>query len=85
MKTHGLERYIQQCQDEVGRLIILDETVPLQHADYIVVFLGRNGISMIGLSEEKPARAAYDAISNEWPKVLIRQRDSVVSDNCKPL
>ncbi|PBK60554.1 hypothetical protein ARMSODRAFT_725283 [Armillaria solidipes] len=54
----------------------LNGVMPLQHASYVLALHQSGHVKMIGFSEEGPARAVYNTVSNGWAKIIMDRRRS---------
>ncbi len=57
--------------------------MPLQHASYVLALYQSGRVKMFGFSEERPARAVYNAVSNDWAKIIMDRRRSQVCFRCE--
>jgi hypothetical protein len=55
----------------------LQSTTPLHAATFIVAYHS-NRVRLFGFSQQQVARAVYDAVSDDWSKVLMNRRMSDV-------
>ncbi|KAK0492644.1 hypothetical protein EDD18DRAFT_1465212 [Armillaria luteobubalina] len=71
LASHGSNYYVKLCKDNILQLDAFNRNVPLQHASFVVAFHQIDRVRMIGFSKEGPARTVYNAISDDWAKILI--------------
>ncbi|PBK80680.1 hypothetical protein ARMGADRAFT_1039839 [Armillaria gallica] len=72
---YGSNYYVKLCKDRILQLDTFNGNVSLKHASYMVALHQSDCIRMVGFSEVGPAWAVYNAVSNDWAKILIdRQR-----------
>ncbi|PBK60550.1 hypothetical protein ARMSODRAFT_1090260 [Armillaria solidipes] len=76
LASYGSTYYVKLCKDRISQLDAFNGNVPLQHASYVVALHQSDRVRMIGFSGEGPARAVYNAVSNDWAKILIDRRRS---------
>ncbi|KAK0435833.1 hypothetical protein EV421DRAFT_2038952 [Armillaria borealis] len=76
LASYGSTYYVKLCKDRISQLDAFNGNVPLQRASYVVALHQSDRVRMIGFSSEGPARAVYNAIPNDWAKILMDRRRS---------
>ncbi len=82
LASYGSNYFVKLCKDKISQLDAFNGNVPLQHAHYVVALHQSDRVRMVGFSEVGPARAVYNAVSNDWAKILMDRRRSQV---CSPI
>ncbi|KAK7043943.1 hypothetical protein VNI00_008109 [Paramarasmius palmivorus] len=76
LSSSGSNPHVEQCREKISAV---KTTMPLDKASFIVAVYRDGDVRMIGLTTEEDARNVYDAISNDWARIIFdRQRSKTL-------